>query len=97
MPWQVWAHLLTIMPAMALTPVMLTRPRGDTRHRVLGYVWVSLLAAQCAAPRSTAATRRASIASVIQPSRRSVLAAGRIGRVAMAGMVTEVGRVVDVA
>ena len=44
LPWQVWLHLATVMPAMALTPVILNRPRGDRRHRMLGYVWVTLLA-----------------------------------------------------
>ena len=39
-PWQVWAHLATILPALALTPVMLLRPRGDRLHRLLGKVWV---------------------------------------------------------
>ena len=39
----VWAHLLTVSLAVALTPVMLWRPRGDRRHRQLGYVWVSAM------------------------------------------------------
>jgi len=43
-PWQVWPHLLTIMLALALTPIMLLRPRGDGMHRVLGRVWaISML------------------------------------------------------
>ncbi len=39
-PAMVWLHLLTIGIALALTPVMLLRRRGDRRHRQLGYVWV---------------------------------------------------------
>jgi len=39
-PWPVWAHLVTILTALALTPVQLLRPRGDHLHRVLGRVWV---------------------------------------------------------
>ncbi len=39
-PPMVWAHLLTIMVALGLTPVMLLRRRGDALHRRLGTVWV---------------------------------------------------------
>lgn len=39
-PWLIWAHLLTIMIALALTPTMLLRRRGDRPHRVLGTIWV---------------------------------------------------------
>jgi uncharacterized membrane protein len=39
----VWAHLGTMMSALALTPVMLLRARGDTLHRKLGWVWVSAM------------------------------------------------------
>src|SRR3569832_2278672 len=42
-PWPVWAHLATILPALALTPVMLLRPRGDRLHRLLGKVWVAAM------------------------------------------------------
>jgi len=42
-PWPVWAHLGTILPALALTPVMLLRPRGDRLHRLLGKVWVAAM------------------------------------------------------
>lgn len=41
--WPVWAHLVTVMAALALTPVMLLRPRGDRRHRLLGRVWVTAM------------------------------------------------------
>lgn len=39
-PTMVWAHLSTILIALALTPVMLLRRRGDRMHRRLGTVWV---------------------------------------------------------
>lgn len=42
-PWQVWPHLLTIAVALALTPVMLLRPRGDRWHRRLGWVWAGAM------------------------------------------------------
>ena len=44
----IWVHLLTITLAVALTPVMLLRRRGDGRHRVLGYVWVAAMLASSA-------------------------------------------------
>ena len=42
-PLIVWAHLLTIIVALVLTPVMLLRRRGDRNHRVLGYIWAASL------------------------------------------------------
>lgn len=39
-PWQIWLHLVTVVPALALTPVMLLRRRGDPLHRLLGKIWV---------------------------------------------------------
>jgi len=38
-PILIWPHLLTIAVAVALTPVMLLRPRGTRAHRQLGWVW----------------------------------------------------------
>jgi uncharacterized membrane protein len=38
-PPVIWVHLATILVALLLTPVLLWRRRGDTRHRVYGYVW----------------------------------------------------------
>lgn len=38
-PAVIWLHLATIMLALALTPVLLWRPRGTLAHRQLGYVW----------------------------------------------------------
>lgn len=39
-PLFIWLHLATIVTALALTPVMLLRPRGDRTHRRIGTVWV---------------------------------------------------------
>lgn len=41
----VWAHIATISAALALTPVMLLRRRGDRLHRRLGWVWCVAMAA----------------------------------------------------
>jgi uncharacterized membrane protein len=40
---EIWAHITTITVALALTPVMLLRPRGDRLHRRLGWVWVTAM------------------------------------------------------
>ena len=42
---QVWGHLATIMIALALTPVMLLRSRGDRFHRQLGWLWCGAMIA----------------------------------------------------
>lgn len=42
-PATVWAHLGTMIVALALTPVMLLRRRGDRPHRVLGTIWVAAM------------------------------------------------------
>lgn len=42
-PPLVWLHLISILIATALTPVMLLRRKGDGRHRRLGYVWVAAM------------------------------------------------------
>jgi uncharacterized membrane protein len=39
----VWAHIATIVVAVALTPVMLLRRRGDRLHRRLGWVWAAAM------------------------------------------------------
>ncbi|NJM50447.1 MAG: hypothetical protein HC843_05790 [Sphingomonadales bacterium] len=39
LPWQVWTHLGTILTALAITPVMMLRKRGDDLHRLLGWIW----------------------------------------------------------
>ena len=47
-PFDVWPHLITIMLATALTPVMLLRRRGDRPHRLLGTIWVVAMIATAA-------------------------------------------------
>jgi uncharacterized membrane protein len=42
-PAVVWAHILTILVALGLTPFMLLRKRGDRPHRLLGWIWASAL------------------------------------------------------
>lgn len=44
-PPAVWAHLFCAILAVMLTPVMLWRRRGDTKHRALGYIWVGAMTA----------------------------------------------------
>ena len=39
-PPLIWPHLISVVVATALTPVMLLRPRGTRSHRQLGWVWV---------------------------------------------------------
>ena len=43
-PAFVWAHIATIGLAVALTPVMLLRRRGDRLHRRLGWLWAGAMA-----------------------------------------------------
>ena len=38
-PALIWLHLLSVLLATGLTPVILLRRRGDRRHRLLGQVW----------------------------------------------------------
>lgn len=47
-PPLIWAHLLTIVVALSLTPVILLRRRGDRRHRTLGTAWVAAMIATAA-------------------------------------------------
>jgi uncharacterized membrane protein len=44
-PATVWPHLLTILVALSLTPMMLLGRRGDARHRLLGRIWVAAMLA----------------------------------------------------
>lgn len=44
-PVSVWPHLLTVGLALALTPAMLLRKRGDRVHRVMGWIWFSAMMA----------------------------------------------------
>lgn len=47
-PALIWLHLVTIVVALALTPVILLRPRGDARHRSLGRIWAGAMIATAA-------------------------------------------------
>lgn len=47
-PGVIWAHLVTIMLALVLTPYMLLRPRGTPIHRLLGKIWVTAMTATAA-------------------------------------------------
>jgi uncharacterized membrane protein len=38
-----WAHLGSMAAALALTPFMLLRRRGDTGHRTMGWIWALLM------------------------------------------------------
>lgn len=42
-PTFVWLHIATIGAALALTPVMMLRRRGDRLHRRLGWVWAGAM------------------------------------------------------
>jgi len=42
-PALVWAHIVTILLALVLTPIMLLGRRGDARHRLLGTIWVAAM------------------------------------------------------
>lgn len=42
-PGIVWAHILTILLSLVLTPVILLSQRGDRRHRVLGRIWAAAM------------------------------------------------------
>ncbi|GEM73527.1 hypothetical protein SAQ01S_32930 [Sphingomonas aquatilis NBRC 16722] len=42
-PGIVWAHILTILVSLVLTPIILLSPRGDRRHRVLGRIWAAAM------------------------------------------------------
>jgi len=43
LPWQVWAHLATMLTALVLTTTLFWNRRGTRRHRQLGYAWVGSL------------------------------------------------------
>lgn len=43
MPPLVWVHIWTVGIALALTPFIMLRRRGDRLHRRLGWVWASAL------------------------------------------------------
>lgn len=39
-PLLIWPHLISVVVATVLTPVMLLRQRGTRGHRQLGWVWI---------------------------------------------------------
>lgn len=43
-PLPIRAHLVAVVVALALTPAILSRHRGDRLHRLLGYSWVAAMA-----------------------------------------------------
>lgn len=45
MPALVWLHLATVGTALALTPAILLRRRGDRTHRRLGWAWAGSMVA----------------------------------------------------
>ena len=47
-PALVWAHLLLLLVALALTPVLMLRARGTRRHRALDWTWAAALFATAA-------------------------------------------------
>jgi uncharacterized membrane protein len=42
---QLWAHLITILAALALTPLLLLQRRGTRLHRRLGWAWAGAMLA----------------------------------------------------
>ena len=42
-PAVIWLHLATIGTALAITPVMMWRRRGDRWHRRLGWIWATCM------------------------------------------------------
>lgn len=44
-PGAIWVHLALMIGALALTPAMLLRRRGDRLHRRLGTIWAALMLA----------------------------------------------------
>lgn len=43
LPWNVALHFATMVVALAITPVMMWRQRGDRWHRRLGWIWSILM------------------------------------------------------
>lgn len=43
MPALVWVHIWTVGTALALTPFILLRRRGDRLHRRLGWAWATAM------------------------------------------------------
>ena len=49
MPPLIWLHLLTVLFATGMTPVLLLSRRGNGRHRVLGRIWSAAMIGTAAA------------------------------------------------
>lgn len=47
-PGVIWAHLITVMVGLGLTPWMLLRRRGTRTHRWLGKIWVTAMTVSAA-------------------------------------------------
>jgi uncharacterized membrane protein len=43
LPAQIWLHLLSILPAIALGIAQLILPKGTSTHRAVGRTWVILM------------------------------------------------------
>lgn len=43
MPWWLIVHMLTVIPALPLGAYLLLRPKGTSRHRLLGKIWSGLM------------------------------------------------------
>jgi uncharacterized membrane protein len=41
--WAVALHLATVVPAVALGPLILFRRKGDAMHRRIGFFWMSMM------------------------------------------------------
>lgn len=41
--WPITLHLLTLIPALALTPFLFLGTKGAAAHRALGYIWCALM------------------------------------------------------
>jgi uncharacterized membrane protein len=41
--WMV-LHLAAVIPALPIGAAMVLRPKGDRLHRVIGYIWIALMA-----------------------------------------------------
>ena len=46
-PLAIQLHVFTVCIAVVLAPVQLIGPKGTTRHRTLGWIWVAALIGAC--------------------------------------------------
>jgi uncharacterized membrane protein len=42
-PPTIWVHLVAMIVTLALTPALLWQRRGDSRHRLLGWIWLGAM------------------------------------------------------